>query len=96
MSHTRLIVSGLCAYCGTARAVHRDHIVSSADRRRYGIAKNDVRYHAGACVTCNLNKLTRRLVPPTHAYLVDELNELTTGTRWRVWNGDAAGLAVGR
>ncbi len=76
-----------CLYCGS-RAVHRDHIVSKDDRRRYGIEANDTRYHAPACMRCNVNKLTRRLVPPSMAYLVDELNELMAGTRWRVWNGD--------
>ncbi len=77
----------ICSYCLTARAIHVDHIVSKNDRRRYGIAKDDARYHAVSCMRCNLNKLDSRLVPSTHAHLVDELNELMAGTRWRLWDG---------
>jgi hypothetical protein len=94
MSHTRMILGGPCSYCSTARSVHTDHIVSKNDRRRYGIAKNDARYHAPACPSCNWHKLDSRVVPPTHAHLVDELNARMAGTRWRVWNGDPAMLGA--
>ena len=94
MSHTRTILGGPCSYCDKARSIHNEHIVSNADRRRYGIAKNDAKYHAAACGDCNWRKLDSRLVPPTHAYLVDELNELMTGTRWRVYRGGPVPMGV--
>lgn len=82
----------ICLYCRRRPAIHIDHIVSKDDRRRYGIAKDDERYHAQSCGECNWTKLTRRLVPSSKAELVDELNALMTGTRWRVWSGDAETL----
>lgn len=77
----------ICGYCGVARAIHRDHIVSKADRDRYKIDKDDVRFHVAACGPCNWTKSTRRLVPPSHAHLVDELNALMAGPRWQIYRG---------
>ena len=50
-----------CAYCG-GRAIHRDHIVPVALRRRHeGFDGPD--YQVAACGPCNWRKGTRRLVP---------------------------------
>lgn len=94
MTATRTITGGRCAYCLTARAVHTDHIVSGADRRRYRIAKNDARFHVPACGPCNWRKLTSRLLPASHEHLIPELNALMTGVRWRVWDGGKIPEAV--
>ena len=70
-----------CAYCGKARAIHKDHIVPKALRRRHG-GWDDVT--VPACGPCNWRKGTLRLVPPSWA---DRLHELPGVKPWRVWDG---------
>ena len=72
-----------CSYCGTARAVHRDHIFSKALRRRFPEWENVT---VPACYRCNMVRGTRRLLPPSWADREQELEELT-GKCWFVWNG---------
>lgn len=76
-----------CAYCDRPNPEHRDHIVSKNDRRRYGIDKSDERFIVACCKEDNWRKYTMRLVPPTHAHLVDELNALMAGPRWQIYAG---------
>ena len=76
-----------CQYCG-APAVHVDHIIPKALRRRHHIADDDVRYLTSACAVCNWRKLTRRLAPVAWA---ERLHELP-GTGWRIWRGDVETL----
>src|SRR3990172_6561080 len=52
-----------CAYCMKARAVHREHVVPVAMRRRYHIAWDDARFHVPSCADCNLRKATLHLYP---------------------------------
>ena len=47
---------------------------------------------APACHPCNIAKGARRLVPESWSHLIDELNDLFGGTKWRVWRGDAETL----
>jgi 5-methylcytosine-specific restriction endonuclease McrA len=73
---------GCCAYCGCSPAVHNDHIVPKALRRRHpGWESVTVR----ACMICNVRKGTRRLVPPSWA---DRIYELPGTKPWMVWDGD--------
>lgn len=72
-----------CNYCRKERAVHRDHIMSSDERRRHDGWDEET---VPACFDCNMLKLTRRLVPVGYPRL-EELRELT-GREWREWNGD--------
>ena len=72
-----------CAYC-LGRATTMDHLIPKAERRRHGIADDDERYLVACCLTDNLRKGTRRLVPPSWKDRLDEL----PGTRpWKVWTG---------
>lgn len=76
-----------CQYCG-APAVHVDHIIPRALRRRHRLADNDPAYMAAACSTCNWRKGTRKLATAAWA---DRLHELP-GRGWRVWHGDPESL----
>ena len=80
----------ICAYCDTRRAVNSDHIVPKAERqrleRRYG-GETSFSVTVPACFECNNLKSTRRLVPPSWANRLVELEALTNKT-WKVWNGD--------
>ena len=78
---------GCCAYCGAPNATTVDHIIPKADRRRADIRDDDERYLVAACMRCNLNKSTRRLVPMLWEVLIPALAELIPGTPWRVWDG---------
>lgn len=78
-------LGGPCAYCGKARAVHREHIVPVALRRRYP-EFDTAEWIVGACAECNLRKSVFRLCPPSHA---DRIGELPGKTPWRVWTGGA-------
>lgn len=74
-----------CAYCEKERAVHRDHILSRALRRKHP-GWDDVT--VPSCGTCNWLKGTRRLVPPSWEHRIPELEELS-GKRWAVYRGGA-------
>jgi 5-methylcytosine-specific restriction endonuclease McrA len=70
-----------CAYCG-GRAIHADHIVPVALRRRHrGYAGAE--FLVAACGDCNWRKGTRRLAPASFAARLGEL----PGSGWRVWDG---------
>ena len=72
-----------CAYCLDRPAIHFDHIVSKADRRRYeGDWENE---RVPACGPCNWRKLTRHLVPRGFSRLA-ELQAIDS--TWREWSGD--------
>lgn len=75
-----------CAYCGKAPGVTSDHVVPKSYHRRAELPKK-LRGTVRACMTCNLLKGQRRLVPPSWAKRANELNQITGGTPWRVWNG---------
>ena len=81
-------VSGVCAYCGTRRAVNRDHVVPKALRKNRGVLPMHLLITEPSCFECNIRKGQRHLVPPSWAHLVDELNEVVGGAPWRVWDGD--------
>lgn len=79
--------NGICAYCGQSGARSLDHVVPKADRRRAGISDTDEAYLVVACLTCNIRKGTRKLVPPSWANKIAQLREVIPG-HWRCWNGD--------
>jgi len=60
---TRLLVltrdGWRCQYCGMP-AIHVDHVVPKALRRRHHIDDSDPAYLAAACGPCNWRKGTRR------------------------------------
>lgn len=66
-----------CAYCG-APAIHADHVVSKAMRRRH-TGWDDVT--VPACGPCNWRKGTRRYAPPGF-----DLSTLP-GKGWQTWDG---------
>lgn len=78
-----------CAYCGQP-AVHKDHVVPRSIVRRQKRMQRPVPEHllgtVPACMTCNVNKLARCLIPASWAHLLDELNDLGIG-KFRVWRG---------
>ncbi len=78
-----------CAYCRKEPAVHLDHIMSRALRRRFPDFTDTV----PACFKCNMIKGTRRLIPPSWAHRQAELEELTSHP-WQVWNGDPRELGA--
>lgn len=78
-------LGGPCAYCGKARAIHRDHVVPAALRRKHP-GFDTAEWIVGACAPCNLRKATFRFVPASHAH---RLGELPGVKPWRVWDGGA-------
>jgi 5-methylcytosine-specific restriction endonuclease McrA len=73
-----------CAYCGVAPAIHKDHIVSKALRRRHPGWENVT---VPACGPCNWRKGTRRLVPVGY-----DMSNLPGVKPWRHWDGSIEGL----
>jgi hypothetical protein len=73
----------VCAYCGGAngRAVHIDHVVPRAIRRRFGIADSDARYHVPSCFADNIRKGTRKYYPAGFDV------SLLPGKGWQLWDG---------
>jgi len=71
----------ICSYCLTARAIHTDHIVPKAMRRRHHIADNDANFHTPACGPCNWRKGTRKYAPPGFDL------SLLPGRGWQTWDG---------
>lgn len=69
-----------CQYCG-GRAIHADHIVPIAMRRRHKGFDGD-EWLTASCGPCNWRKGTRRLAPASFADRLDQL----PGT-WRIWDG---------
>lgn len=83
-----------CAYCGKARGHTTDHLITRAQARRNPKAayhRNDARFKVRSCLGCNVAKGTRLRVPPSHADVIAELEEITHG-KYAVWSGDAEGL----
>ena len=80
----------MCAYCSKRRAVHADHVVPRSIVRRQKNTARPVPFHlrgtVPACMTCNTNKMSRCLIPPSWADRLDELNDLGIGI-FRVWSG---------
>ena len=90
------MIIGICAYCRTERACNRDHVIPRQVVRNY--------YHSTpidsptipakwletvpACITCNVNKGSRRLVPESWAKRIKALNRFFGGVEWRTWDGD--------
>lgn len=68
-----------CAYCG-GRAIHRDHIVPIALRRRH-TGFDGPEYQVASCGPCNWRKGTRRLAPV--GFAIDTL----PSSGWQVWDG---------
>ncbi len=82
----------LCQYCGSiARTI--DHILSKAESRRQGIARDDEAWIVACCHDDNLRRGTRRLLPPSWAHRQQELEELT-GKKWAVFTGDPRELGA--
>lgn len=89
-----------CAYCQTERGVNQDHVVPKSLVKKHArdVASTSSWVHepipsdflgtVDCCLTCNVNKGTRRLVPPSWADKVEELNAFFGGTPFRVWSGD--------
>lgn len=73
-----------CRYCGD-RAVHADHVVPVALRRRHKGYDGD-EWLVASCAADNWRKGTRRLAPPDF-----DLSTLP-GSGWRNWNGDVEAL----
>ncbi len=90
-----------CAYCQGKRMMDRssgvartiDHILSKAEGRRQGIARDDKAWIVACCHRCNWRKGTRRLIPPSWAHRQAELEELTS-KKWAVWSGDPRELGA--
>jgi len=78
-----------CQYCG-GRAIHADHLIPVALRRRHHLSSTDIDFMTAACGPCNWRKGTRRLVPVSWA---DRLTELP-GRGWRTWDGSVEALRV--
>ena len=80
----------LCAYCKIRPAIHWDHIVSKADRKRQRPDKSFVypgdweNEKVPACFACNIYKSTRHLVPEGYERL-EELQAINSN--WREWKG---------
>lgn len=89
-------VEGPCAYCRKRRAVNRDHVIPRSVLRTYNATAPDDApsvppewlVEVASCFECNILKGRRRLVPPSWAKQVDELNRFFGGTPWRTWSGD--------
>lgn len=83
-----------CAYCG-APAQNGDHVIPKSELTKYNrTAPEDALSIPKAwlavepaCITCNVNKGRRRLVPPTWARRVKAMNRFFGGAPWRVWRG---------
>ena len=86
------VIRGRCAYCANAKAVQRDHVIPYSLAQKYphiyAFLPERLKVLVPACITCNINKGTRRLVPPHLADLIPDLAEAYPGTPWRVWSGD--------
>ena len=74
----------LCSYCRKARAIHQDHVVPVALRRRHP-GWDDVK--VPACGNCNWRKGTRRLVPMDY----EPFDKLSGVRPWQRWNGEPMG-----
>ena len=92
----------LCAYCRRRLAVTRDHVVPRQLRRHYQPNRkveqrpripSEFMATVPCCLTCNVNKGTRHLVPPSWADKVAALNEFFCGAEFRVWDGSPASPA---
>lgn len=83
----RVMAGQPCAYCGRANPRTIDHIIPNADRQRFGIDFLDERYMVACCLGDNSMKGTRRLLPPSWASRVEEMNAAFPGAPWRVWRG---------
>ncbi len=70
----------ICRYCGSARAIHADHIVPIALRRRHPGFDGD-EFMAASCGPDNWRKGTRRLAPR------DFDLSLLPGKGWQHWDG---------
>ena len=89
-----------CAYCG-APAVNGDHVIPRSVVRSYNRSAptgapsipNEWLTVVAACFACNIRKGPRRLVPPSWAARVNELNHFFGGTPFRVWHGDPSAPA---
>lgn len=75
----------VCAYCG-GRAIHADHIVPVALRRRHPGFDTD-EYKVAACGPCNWRKGSLRRAP-----MGFDLSLLPGGKPWRHWDGDVGTL----
>ena len=75
-----------CAYHG-GRATEIDHIFSRAEGQRQEIARDDEEWIVAACHDCNGRKGTRKLVPPSMAERIPDLNDMTPGRFWLAWDG---------
>lgn len=86
----------ICAYCG-GRATCADHAIPRVIRKKLRNAGKVVAAEllelVAACVSCNLGKGPRKLVPPSWSRHITALNALGFG-RWRVWDGSQAALRV--
>lgn len=71
-----------CAYCG-GKAIHADHIVPIALRRRHP-GFDDDEWMVAACGPCNWRKGALRRFPPSFARFA----ELPGYKPWKSWNGD--------
>ncbi len=81
-----------CAYCGGSAGTI-DHILSKAESRRQGIARDDKAWIVACCHRCNWRKGTRRLIPASWAPRQAELEEMTN-KKWQVWSGDPRELGA--
>ena len=73
----------ICAYCQSARAVHKDHVVPKRLRRLFP-EYNELT--VPSCSTCNFRKFTHTFLPESHAHLKEELEE-KTHKKWRLYKG---------
>lgn len=87
------MIYGNCAYCGKP-AAQQDHVVPRQLQRKLRETgrrlPRDLEATVFACTSCNYRKLTRHLLPASWEHRIDELNELTGGSPWRVWDGSTS------
>ena len=77
-----------CAYCRERPAVTMDHVIPRSIAKKYkGLIPAALLLTVPACLTCNIRKGTRKLVPPSWANKIAQLREVIPG-HWRCWNGD--------
>lgn len=80
-----------CAYCGVRQGLTRDHVMPKHLVKRLKRQGREIPAELTAtvacCLICNLNKSTRKLVPPSWEDKIPALREVYNG-KWRVWRGD--------
>lgn len=85
-----------CAYCGGPESLgfNRDHVVPKSLQKKLRQMGKPLPPHlcgtVWSCWPCNIRKGARHLIPESWADRLDELNNIISGTPFRVWHGDTS------